>query len=306
MEGFQEKQTTTTCSSASLPNFFNWKISFLHVLFNYELNCGQSLISIHFLHSFWGSFDFHYQEFSLAPAKTRVVALNSIEETVKNLGAKYEKLVEMMKRMEKHASSSRNAGENDILGPPPSTQNQVMGCIPKLDFPIFDGKTPRTWIRKANKYFQLCKIREEQKIDFASIHMIGKAEAWLDAYMAARMQEGALKDYLNSFEESKSLMIQETPQIPESFFLNSFIGGLNPSLKHFVQALNPRSLYSAVEYARLKQKNDDAMRMPNSSKPSVPQHAKKPFLDYEPSLDRSSQDTGRPQESTLTNFGKKD
>ena len=87
-------------------------------------------------------------------------------------------------------------------------------------------------------------------------------------------QEGALEDYLDCFEELKSLMIQETLQIPESFFLDNFIGGLNPSLKHFVRAFNPQSLYSAVEYARLKEKNDEAMKVPNSSKPSVPQLVK--------------------------------
>ena len=96
------------------------------------------------------------------------------------LEEKYDKLVKMMKRMEEQASSSRNAGENGILGPPPSTQNRVMGCIPKLEFPVFDGKTLRTWIRKAKKYFHLCKIQEEQKMDVASIHMIGKAEAWFE------------------------------------------------------------------------------------------------------------------------------
>lgn len=61
----------------------------------------------------------------MALAITYAYALktDSMEEIVNKVKAKYDKLVEMMKRMVAQASSSRNVGENDILGPPPPTEN---------------------------------------------------------------------------------------------------------------------------------------------------------------------------------------
>lgn len=64
-------------------------------------------------------------------------------------------------------------------------------------------------------------------------------------------QVGSLDEYLDRFEELKSLMIKRTPILPDLFFVNSFVGGLKPHLKPFVKALKPTSLSEAVAYARL-------------------------------------------------------
>ncbi|CAO2822844.1 unnamed protein product [Amaranthus hypochondriacus] len=45
--------------------------------------------------------------------------------------------------------------------------NGPLGFMPKLEFPKFDGTNPNEWIRKASKYFELCKIGEDQKVDLA-------------------------------------------------------------------------------------------------------------------------------------------
>ena len=49
-----------------------------------------------------------------------------------------------------------------------------LGFMPKLEFPKFDGTNPNEWIRKTSKYFELCKISEEQKFDLASLYMVDK------------------------------------------------------------------------------------------------------------------------------------
>ncbi|CAO2832271.1 unnamed protein product [Amaranthus hypochondriacus] len=45
---------------------------------------------------------------------------------------------------------------------------------PEFEFPKFNGQNPNEWIRKCNKYFDLCKIPDDQKVDFASLHMTNK------------------------------------------------------------------------------------------------------------------------------------
>ncbi|KAH9615398.1 hypothetical protein KSS87_015381, partial [Heliosperma pusillum] len=157
---------------------------------------------------------------------------------------------------------------------------------PKLEFPSFDGSNPRIWMKKCLKYFNLCKIPEEQRVDLASMYMVGRAESWFNSYIVVRQhvewhdfivdlcarfkediagnvveefnklrQTGTIDDYLDAFENLKGLMIQRNPLLPEQYFLDSFIGGLKSSLKPFVKAFKPRSLAAVVEYARLQEES---------------------------------------------------
>lgn len=42
------------------------------------------------------------------------------------------------------------------------------------------------WIKKCNKYFTLCKIEKDQKIDLASLNIIEKEEKWMSSYLTFR------------------------------------------------------------------------------------------------------------------------
>uniref|UniRef100_A0A803N6B6 Uncharacterized protein n=1 Tax=Chenopodium quinoa TaxID=63459 RepID=A0A803N6B6_CHEQI len=53
-----------------------------------------------------------------------------------------------------------------------SNPTRTLWYVPKLEFPKFDGMNGRMWIKKCNKYFKLCKICDEQKVDLASLNMI--------------------------------------------------------------------------------------------------------------------------------------
>ena len=163
-----------------------------------------------------------------------------------------------MKRI-KEQNASKNLGEVNVLGPPPlqSTHQRPLGYSPKLEFPIFYGTYTRFWIRKANRYFHLCKINEDQKMDFVTIYMSGKAKSWFDAYTLSRCnidwgtfcldlssrfredlgsnivedfnkltQIGTLEDYLDRSGELNSLMVQRSPQLPDFHFLDTFRGGV--------------------------------------------------------------------------------
>ena len=57
---------------------------------------------------------------------------------------------------------------------------------PKIEFPYFDGSDPKGWVKKCIRYFTLCKIMEEQKVDLAALHLRGQAEVWFNSYILGR------------------------------------------------------------------------------------------------------------------------
>ncbi|KAL4289992.1 hypothetical protein GQ457_14G023380 [Hibiscus cannabinus] len=54
---------------------------------------------------------------------------------------------------------------------------------PRIEFQTFDGTNPRGWIRKCQKYFAIFEVPENQKLELATMYLVGKAETWFDGYM---------------------------------------------------------------------------------------------------------------------------
>uniref|UniRef100_A0A803L3P0 Ty3 transposon capsid-like protein domain-containing protein n=1 Tax=Chenopodium quinoa TaxID=63459 RepID=A0A803L3P0_CHEQI len=187
-----------------------------------------------------------------------------------------------------------------------SNSTRTLGYVPKLEFPRFDGTNCRMWIKKCNKYFKLCKICDEQKVDLASLNMVDKAEVWVASYLAGKInvdwtefvvdltarfkdsksdnavenfnklqQLGSIESYVDNFEELKSLMLQQNHGLPDSYFLASFIGGLKPAVKPFVKAFKPQTLAEAVEFARLQEESLEASKIVPKSYSSY--NSKPPF-----------------------------
>jgi hypothetical protein len=65
--------------------------------------------------------------------------------------------------------------------------------IPKLAFPVFDGKNPRIWKDKCENYFQIMNTTDAMKLVIASMHMEGNSARWLQVYK--------LKNGLGSWEQ---------------------------------------------------------------------------------------------------------
>ncbi|XP_074369113.1 uncharacterized protein LOC141709470 [Apium graveolens] len=158
--------------------------------------------------------------------------------------------------------------------------------MPKLEFTKFNGSNSRTWIKTCSKYFELCKIYDDQKVDIASLHMTDKAEGWVTSYLSARksvnwdkfivdvtsrfrdesgfniveqfnklQQTDSLETYIDDFENLRSVMLQSNHVLPEGYILDSFIGGLKSAVKPFVKAFKPTSFSDAIEYARLQEES---------------------------------------------------
>jgi len=87
-----------------------------------------------------------------------------------------EKLAQLLKERNMEVNEENSSSPNRSL----------FRFLPKLEFPIFDGTNPRYWIKKCSRYFALCKIPDDQRLDVASIHFVGKAETWFASYIAAK------------------------------------------------------------------------------------------------------------------------
>lgn len=54
-----------------------------------------------------------------------------------------------------------------------------------MDFPRFDGTSPRAWIVKCNTYFKTGQnILKDQKDPFASMYLEGRATQWYNSFSA--------------------------------------------------------------------------------------------------------------------------
>lgn len=82
-------------------------------------------------------------------------------------------------------------------------------------------------------------------------------------------------------------MLQQNHFLPDTYFLESFIGSLKTTVKHFVRAFKPQTVTAVIEYARCQEGSLEANK--NSSKnyvavkPSFPnayQNSLKPHTSF--------------------------
>ena len=112
-----------------------------------------------------------------------VPKFRAMDESVKNLEESYTQLFDLVRKIEEQHTSlghkleehmaqqsrmERGALKNNILGTPPhliwgNTHQKQFGYVPKLEFTHFDGSHPRMRIKKAKKYFSLCKIPDDRE-----------------------------------------------------------------------------------------------------------------------------------------------
>jgi len=74
--------------------------------------------------------------------------------------------------------------ETVFFHPPPlfhnhmQVQHRAVAKGPKLSFPEFDGSDPDGWIRKAEKYYELVGVPNEDRVKIVVLYISGKAEYW--------------------------------------------------------------------------------------------------------------------------------
>ncbi|VFQ93324.1 unnamed protein product [Cuscuta campestris] len=177
--------------------------------------------------------------------------LASQNQKIEEIRAEQQNMFEKMMELLEKSSHNENRSSSEVIGNEGGDRT-AFKFLPKLEFPSFNGSNPRNWVKKCTRYFNLCKIPENQKMDVASIHLTGKAEVWFASYIAVKKrvewddfiidvcgrfkeeldsklveefnklnQTGTIEEYLERFEELKSLMLQKTPVLPDDYFVDS-------------------------------------------------------------------------------------
>ena len=66
-------------------------------------------------------------------------------------------------------------------------------------------------------------------------------------------QNGTVLEYVERFEELKSVVLSRNPHLDEIYFISSFISRLKGELKPMVRLMKPRTLLDAIEIAQYQE-----------------------------------------------------
>ncbi|VFQ72987.1 unnamed protein product [Cuscuta campestris] len=224
--------------------------------------------------------------------KVFAIQMEQQNRKIEDQQAMFRQIMEQIKSIAQGESTSTPGSKRNQERRSESDNPRQLHFNPKVEFPQFDGSNVRNWIKKCVKYFMLCRIPEEKKVDLASLYMTGKAEMWYSSYTIGRnnimledfvvdlcarfkdelgsklveefnklQQGGNLEEYVDKFEELKSCMLMKNPLLPPKHMLDSFIGGLKPHLKAYVRAFKPESLAEAIEYTRCQEETVQAIKV---------------------------------------------
>lgn len=58
------------------------------------------------------------------------------------------------------------------------SQHRTVARGPKLNFPEFSGLYPDGWIRRAEKYFELVSVPNEDRVKIAVLYLTARADTW--------------------------------------------------------------------------------------------------------------------------------
>jgi len=98
---------------------------------------------------------------------------------------------------------------------------------PKIEFPCFDGNDPKGWIKKYTRYFTLCKVMEEQKVNLAALRLRGQAEVWFNSYILGRRNvawEDFIFDLCARFRDNLgSKIVEEFNKLTQVGLLGDYI-----------------------------------------------------------------------------------
>ncbi|KAL4297353.1 hypothetical protein GQ457_12G009450 [Hibiscus cannabinus] len=153
---------------------------------------------------------------------------------------------------------------------------------PKIELQSFEGTNPRGWIKRCEKYFAICNILDEHRLDMASMYLVGRAESWFDGYIMQKprilwpefatdlclrfcdkastdiieefnklTQTGSVEQYQEKFEELPPFMLLHNSSLGDVYFLSSFISGLKEEIRHRIKVQQPSSLSAAFRQAKL-------------------------------------------------------
>jgi hypothetical protein len=161
--------------------------------------------------------------------------------------------------------------------------------LPRMELSTFRGEDPRGWLRKCKKYFKIHSIPVHQWVEVVSYYLEGKADVWFEGLVRGNdshikweefsqdlcrrfgsqddivkefnklIQDGNMDEYIEKFEEMRSLMGALNPLLPEAYYVSSFISGLKDEIKPMLKILKPARVMVAFEQARWQEEANNAL-----------------------------------------------
>ncbi|WVY94796.1 hypothetical protein V8G54_033884 [Vigna mungo] len=147
----------------------------------------------------------------------------------------------------------------------------------RVELPPFEGVDPHSWINRVERFFDIQKMAEEDKVELAYISMKGSASYWFKYWrektknrtwlglkaglinrfgggfkgtlyeqMATLRQDGTMEEFMRSFE----ILLGQTQGLSEELILGFFLAGLREEIKGQVRIQDPQDLMVAIRVAR--------------------------------------------------------
>ncbi|WVZ12616.1 hypothetical protein V8G54_017146 [Vigna mungo] len=147
----------------------------------------------------------------------------------------------------------------------------------RVELPVFEGGEPWVWIGRAEKFFEVQKVAEEEKLELAFISMDGYVGSWFRFWrektknlswdglkralgirfgvgtrgtvyerLSTIRQSGPVEEYIRDFE----VLVGQTTQIPEKQIMGYFLSGLREEVGDHVWPHDPPDLMTAMRVAR--------------------------------------------------------
>ena len=140
-------------------------------------------------------------------------------------------------------------------------------------------------------------------------YLEGKAEIWFEGYMCGveinleweefsraicsrfgnrvdiveefnkLTHEGGIEEYVERFEELKSLMHSLNSLLPESYYISSFISGLKEDIKPMLKILKPETLMKNFDQAKWQEESNTVLARKNKfmARPAAGVHVGRPI-----------------------------
>lgn len=156
--------------------------------------------------------------------------------------------------------------------------------LPFMEFPEFDGSSPKVWVRNAENYFDMYFVPEHLKSRLASLKFIGNAKFWsqsldqpahqytwlalstmvcdrferdqhnilLRHFFRIKQTEG-VADYIERFDVIIHQILAHDPKFSTATITNRFIDGLKDEIRSVVLVHNPPNLDAACALALLQE-----------------------------------------------------
>ncbi|KOM49767.1 hypothetical protein LR48_Vigan08g059400 [Vigna angularis] len=147
----------------------------------------------------------------------------------------------------------------------------------RVELPVFEGSEPMNWIYRADKFFELQGVPEDEKLRLAYISMEGMAGHWFRFWrekarnrswvglkealvvrfggrnrgtvferLASCKQSGSVGDYIQEFE----VLVSQAEKIPEAQLLGYFMAGLQEGIRNQLRLLDPKEFMDVMRLAR--------------------------------------------------------